>query len=146
MSRYSIAVVVLICTLLAFAQQKPHTPAQPAASTKSAPNMPSEETVRAFLQQTFGYEPDVTWKIDSIKPAPAEGLTEVDVLIRNPKGANLNKLYVTADGKHAVIGDIIPFGARPYDDAREELKRKVTGPSRGPADAPVTIVEFSDLQ
>src|SRR5581483_2496077 len=148
MSRYSIFAVILLCTLLAVAQQKPasHAPAQPAGSAKSAPNMPSEETVRAFLQQTFGYQPDVTWKIDSIKPATAEGLTEVDVVIRNPQGSNLNKLYVTADGRHAVIGDIIPFGAHPFDAAREELKRKVTGPSRGPADAPVTIVEFSDLQ
>ncbi len=149
MYRYLPLTVIVIIAVFAAAQQKPashSSAAQPASSAKTAANLPSEETVNAFLQQTFGYEPEVSWKIQSIKPANAEGLAEVDVLIRNPQGSNVNKLYVTADGKHAVIGDIIPFGPRPFDLAREELQKKVTGPSRGPADAPVTIVEFSDLE
>jgi protein-disulfide isomerase len=147
MYRQAFLAVVLNLALLAGAQQKPAHAKSPAASSETAaPNMPSEATVNAFLQQTFGYEPDVTWKVESIKPAIAQGLTEVDVLIRNRQGSNINKLYVTADGKHALIGDIIPFGSHPFQAAREELKQKVTGPTRGPAEAPVTIVEFSDLQ
>ncbi|PYV52706.1 MAG: thioredoxin, partial [Acidobacteria bacterium] len=45
-----------------------------------------------------------------------------------------------------VVGDVIPFGAHPFDRTRELLDKKVTGPARGPASAPVAIVEFSDLQ
>src|SRR5581483_7997843 len=63
-----------------------------------------------------------------------------------PQGQQSNRLYVSADGKHAVVGDIIPFGARPFDAANAELQKGVNGPARGPASAPVTIVEFSDLQ
>ena len=147
MYRQVFLAVVLTVALVVGAQQKPvHAKSSAASSDTAAPNMPSETTVNAFLQQTFGYEPDVTWKVESIKPAIAQGLTEIDVLIRNRQGSNINKLYVTADGKHAVIGDIIPFGPHPFQAAREELKQKVTGPTRGPAEAPVTIVEFSDLQ
>ena len=54
--------------------------------------------------------------------------------------------FVTADGEHAVIGDIIPFGAKPFEPAKRRLEKGVTGPARGPKDAPVTIVEFGDLQ
>ena len=98
------------------------------------------------MQQTFGYEPQVSWKISSIKPAPAPGLAEVDIVMATPQGQQPSRFYVTADGEHAVVGEIIPFGARPFDPAKKKLEKGITGPSRGPKDAPVMIVEFGDLQ
>jgi protein-disulfide isomerase len=109
-------------------------------------NLPSEATVDSFMQQTFGYEAQLSWKISSIKPAPVPGLAQVDVIIATPQGQQLSRFYVTPDGDHAVIGDIIPFGAKPFDPARKALEKGMTGPSRGPKDAPVTIIEFGDLQ
>jgi protein-disulfide isomerase len=58
----------------------------------------------------------------------------------------VNRLLVSADGKHAITGDILPFGAKPFDDARAKLEKGVNGPAKGPAKAAVTIVEFSDMQ
>jgi protein-disulfide isomerase len=40
----------------------------------------------------------------------------------------------------------MPFGAKPFDDARAKLEKGVNGPAKGPAKAAVTIVEFSDMQ
>src|SRR5215470_2748260 len=111
-----------------------------------ASNLPSEETVNGFLQQTFGYDSTVTWKITAIKPAIAEGLAEVDVLLSNAQGQSATTLYVTPDGKHALTGEIMPFGAKPYESAKEALLKGINGPARGPEKASVTIVEFSDLQ
>jgi protein-disulfide isomerase len=117
-----------------------------AAQEKTSTNLPSEETVNSFLQQTFGYDSTVTWKITAIKPSIAAGLAEVDVVLSNSQGQSTTTLYVTPDGKHALTGDILPFGAKPYQPAKEALLKGVNGPSRGPDKAPVTIVEFSDLQ
>jgi protein-disulfide isomerase len=146
---------LLIVGMAAFAQQKPATSTKPKSSKSSSQQeqsattpakLPSEDDVNAFMQQTFGYDPQLTWKIASIKPSQAEGLAEVTVIISGPQGQGPQKFFVSEDGKHAVVGDIIPFGKHPFEETRLDLQKKVTGPARGPADAPVMIVEFSDLQ
>ena len=124
--------------------QKPEE--KTALGTHATADLPSEATVDSFLQQTFGYEADLSWKISSIKPTGVAGLAEVTVVLANPQGQQLSKFYVAPDGEHAVIGDIIPFGARPFDRAKNLLNKEITGPSKGPKDATVTIVEFGDLQ
>jgi protein-disulfide isomerase len=98
------------------------------------------------LFQTFGYDPAITWKITDIRPSEVPGLAEVSVVITTAQGANSNRLLVSSDGKHAISGDLLPFGAHPYQDAREKLEKGVNGPAKGPAKAPVMIVEFSDMQ
>jgi protein-disulfide isomerase len=140
-----ILILVLICSFSA-AQNSPSVKAAGKPAAEQAANLPSEATVDSFLQQTFGYEAQVSWKISGIKPAPVPGLAQVDVVLASPQGQQLSRFYVTPDGQHAVIGEIIPFGAKPYDPARKTLEKGITGPSRGPKNAPVTIVEFGDLQ
>ena len=140
-----IFIIGMTCGLAAAQSSASAKPAEKGASGTPG-NLPSEATVDSFMQQTFGYESQISWKISSIKPAPVPGLVQVDVVIASPQGQQLSRFYVTPDGEHAVIGDIIPFGARPFDPARKTLEKGVTGPSRGPKDAPVTVVEFGDLQ
>ena len=138
---------VLILVFVAGAQQEPGR-AKPASrgGTPASANLPSEEEVNAFLHATFGYDPQLTWKISSIKPSEVSGLAEVSVQMSGPQGQGTQNFFVSQDGKHAVVGEIIPFGSHPFEKARQELEKRASGPSRGPATAPVLIVEFSDLQ
>ena len=139
---------LLMFSFVAAAQQKPAPKSKPSdqLGTHATANLPSEDDVNAFLHETFGYDSQLTWKIVGIKPSQAEGLAQVTVQISGPQGQGEQKFYVTEDGKHAVVGDVIPFGAHPFEPTRELLEKKVTGPARGPASAPVTVVEFSDMQ
>jgi protein-disulfide isomerase len=124
---WKFALVLCLLTGLAAAQQKPAASSIPAKSTatKPAANLPSEEVVNAFLQQTFGYDSSLSWKIVSIKPSIAEGLAEVNITVVGPQGPSGQKLYITADGHHAVVGEILPFGAHPYDAARKRRDRSL---------------------
>jgi protein-disulfide isomerase len=137
--------ILLLLLGVADAQQEsaaPHAAAKAAVTS----NLPSEETVNSFLHQWFGYDSSLSWKIASIKPSEIEGLSEINVVLSGAQGQQALKLYVTPDGKHAVNGEIMPFGAHPFAANQKELERGLNGPSRGPANAPVTVVDFSDLQ
>jgi protein-disulfide isomerase len=149
-------VLCLFLAALAAAQTRPAEQAKPAAPDKTAKapatsstekaGLPTEETVNSFLFQWLGYDPTMTWKVTDIKPSEIPGLAQVDFVLSTPKGSGGNTIYVSSDGKHALSGEIMPFGSHPFEDARLKLDRGVNGPAKGSAKAPVMIVEFSDLQ
>ena len=146
----TISIFLLLAGILVLGQasEKTKPAAKPAEKlgTHATANLPSEATVESFLHEQFGYQSDMSWKISSIKPSTIEGLAEVTVVLANQQGQQLTRFYVSPDGQHALIGDVIPFGAKPFDPAKNALEKGISGPSRGPKDAPVTIVEFGDLQ
>src|SRR5437773_10608179 len=101
-------IVLLLASLLSAQQRTPPDTkkAAPPEPTFSA-RLPTEETVNAFMQQMFGHDPSVSWKVLEIKPAEAEGLAEVTVTVSNAEGMHNRKLYVSADGQQAAVGDIV---------------------------------------
>jgi protein-disulfide isomerase len=143
---------VLLLSGVAIAQTKPTLQTRPAskpAATSSAAVstiLPSEDTVNSFLFQMFGYDATITWKVGEIRPSEVPGLAEVSIVVTNAQGSNPNRLLVSSDGKHAITGEILPFGAKPFDDARAKLEKGANGAAKGPEKAAVTIVEFSDMQ
>ncbi len=143
----------LLLSGIAIAQNQPAHAAKPAAkpaATSAAAEvttvLPSEDTVNSFLFQMFGYDGTITWKVGEIRPSEVPGLAEVSVVITNPQGSNANRLLVSADGKHVITGEVLPFGAKPFEDARAKLEKGVNGAAKGPEKAAVTIVEFTDMQ
>ncbi len=93
----------------------------------------------------FGWNPDLTWKVADIKPSEAAGVAVATVVFNTPKGSQVIRLYVTPDQKYAFMAELVPFGADPFAEARQVLKA-ANGPSHGPQDAALTIVEFGDLE
>jgi len=127
---------------------KPASPVKPStiSSTGSGnASLPTEATVEAFLKKTFGWNQDLTWKVIEIKPSEASGVSQITVAFNTPRGGQVARIYVTADQKYAFMADLLPFGADPFAETRQELKA-ANGPSHGPQDAAVTIVEFGDLE
>ncbi len=139
--------LVLAIGVFSFAQQKTTSPPanNPSPGGANSANAPSEATINDFLKQTFGWDQQVTWKIAQIKPAEDPNLFSITVILNTPQGQQAAHFFVTPNQKYAVVGDLIPFGSDPFAKARQELKA-ISGPSHGPQDAPVTIVEFGDLE
>jgi protein-disulfide isomerase len=107
---------------------------------------PTEPQINQFVRQMTMSNPAVTWTITQNRPNVLSGLTEVTVLLTTAQGRGTQRFWVTADGTHALVGELLSFASDPYAATRAQLLQGMNGPSRGPADAPVTIVEFADLQ
>ena len=108
-------------------------------------NLPTEDTVKQFVQHLLGYDPSITFRVSSIKPAEATGFADVTVLVNSGQGDQVFNFEISPDGKWAVIGQMMDFGADPFARYRG-LLAKSDGPTRGPKDSKVTIVEFADLE
>jgi protein-disulfide isomerase len=117
------------------------TEAVPATDVK----LPDSDTVLAFYNRMFGFQPNLSFKVADIKWSEVPGIAEVTAIASTPEGQQIAKLYVTSDGKHAISGDLIPFGRDPFADNREKLKQAF-GPVRGSAMPEITLIEFADLQ
>ena len=147
-SRGSVLLLVIAYATLSFAANQKPAPAKAHTGTPAATasHLPSEATVNDFLKHMFGYDASITWKLESIKPSKDPSVAEVNVIMSGKQGSERLTFYVTPDNQYAISGNMVPFGPDPFAKARAELEREAKGPSRGPADAKVTLVEFSDLQ
>lgn len=121
--------------------------AQKTAAPAEVPEakLPDEATVLAFYNRMFGFQENLNFKVAEIQWSPAAGVAEVTAIVSSPQGQQVSKLYVTPDGKHAISGDMIPFGKDPFEQNRELLKQSF-GPVRGSKTPEMTLVEFADLE
>jgi protein-disulfide isomerase len=137
-------ILIFIGVLTSWAQQ-PVASSTPSTTTASE-RLPSKATVDSFMHHWFGYDPSITWQVAQIRPSEVPGFAEVMVSMEKGGQQQSMMLYVTPDEKHAFTGEAIPFGADPFAATVKQLGTSTSGVARGPSNANLTIVEFSDLE
>jgi protein-disulfide isomerase len=126
---------------IACAQQPQATAGAPASSSQS----PIQKTVEAYLRNLYAFGADTNVKVAAPKDIGVEGLQEIDVEVKIGENQQTGKVYVTKDGKYMFRGELSDLSKDPLAENRAQLQTK-DSPSLGPANAPVTLVEFSDFE
>ena len=111
---------------------------------------PTKETVDAFLRSLWGYDENRIWSVVGILKTKAPGVSKVVVFAADKSQPTVKPMetifFTTPDGLHAVAGEVIDFGAKPFASNRKILQERATGPSRGATSKDLELVEFADLQ
>jgi protein-disulfide isomerase len=120
------------------AQPAPH---QPAATTPPI----DKKQIEDYVRHLHVWGPQITVKVGDPKPSNIDGLYEVIVAASAGQASLQEPLLVSKDGQKIIRGVSYDLRQNPFQG---ELAKLTTAgdPSFGPADAPVTLVVFSDLQ
>jgi protein-disulfide isomerase len=109
------------------------------------PAAKSQKSIEDFLRNYYALGSEYTITVGTPKPIGTSGLSEVSVEVKSPDGGDTVKMYLTADGKYLVRGDVNDLSVDPLAEniAKFDLKG---APVYGDLKAPITIVEFGDFE
>ena len=101
----------------------------------------SAELLRCVREVTK-LPPQVELKIGPFNKTPYPQFLKSVVTASNGKKTQTGEVFITKDRRTGILGIVTPFGE---DFVRAMIKTKDV-PSVGPSNAPVTVVEYADLQ
>jgi protein-disulfide isomerase len=141
----SLTITAILGISLAAPIARGQQPQATAATTASAGQLPIQKTVEAYLRNLYAFGADTAVNVAAPKDIGVEGLEEVDVEVKVGENQQTGKVYVTRDGKYMFRGELSDLAKDPVAETRAKLQTK-DSPSLGPANASVTLVEFSDFE
>jgi protein-disulfide isomerase len=112
----------------------------------SASSSSTEEKISRYVRERFNIPATAKLEVSRLEAAPFADFYQTVISVddgKNPKSAQ--KAFVTKDGHYLIFGNIYSLGADPATDV-ERTVSMADQPSVGPTDAPVTIVEYADLE
>ncbi|MBU6281959.1 thioredoxin domain-containing protein [bacterium] len=124
----------------------------PAAAPVAAPaaGAPDKAKLAAQVKRYFegqGQLPaDVKLDVGDLAPSQVPGLYEVQLKLSRGEQSQDIDFLVSADGRWFMKAEPIDLSVDPVDAVLGKIKVTDEDPSRGPKDAKVTIVEYSDFQ
>lgn len=104
-----------------------------------------QQQVERFVRRLFALGPSFEVRAGAPAPSPVEGFQQVPVEVVAAGQVNELVFYVSRDGRHIFRGELFELAADPFAATRDRISLE-GAPSKGPADARVVVVEFSDFE
>lgn len=96
------------------------------------------------VREAFKIEPDTKISVTGFKRSPSPDFQEGTLTVDNGKQPKRdNTVLLSRDGKHLIVSEILNLTVDPREQALRTISLHDEA-TQGPADAPVTIVEYAD--
>jgi protein-disulfide isomerase len=140
--RIAIAVSLLVFVLAGMAAWGAQSQATPSQESN---DQPTRDKIANYLRQRFSLGSTATVTVGPLRPSIYSGFDVTTVTIQEGKDKQSSNFYVSKDGSYLVEGNIFGLNDNPYTEVERQIVTQGE-PSVGPPDAPVTIVEYADLE
>ena len=120
--------------------------ASPTAQPNIAQNSSvADKKIVDFVRTKFKVPPDVKLTVGPFHESQFSDFYEAVISGSEGEKKSSTPAFITKDGRYTVIGSIFNLNADPRNEVENTISLR-NQPTIGPADAPVTIVEFADLE
>lgn len=133
----------VLVALTAFAAVVPGAAGQSAGGT--APATPTQKNVEAFLRNYYALGAEFTVVVGAPVELGTSGILELPVEVKSAEGSNQVKMWMSKDGKYLLRGEISDITKDPLAETVAKMDL-VGAPVLGDPKAPITLVEYSDLE
>lgn len=128
------------------AQTKPASQTAPQSAPAASPrDQQLLSKVESYLRVLFGWGPEYKVKLGPVTPSQIPELEEVPVSVNYQGHDETGTVYITRDARFMFRGEIRDLSKDPFAENRAKIKLG-DSPSKGPATAKLTVVEFSDFE
>jgi protein-disulfide isomerase len=135
----SLLVAVLLATIAGAALAQ--TSAEPATDPQAA----VRRHLEAYLRYYYAWGEDVEVKVGALLESNLPGISTTLVEATQGEQKFQQVFLVGSQGRLLIRGEILNTAEDPFAPARQAINL-LNQPSKGPADPPVTIVEYGDFQ
>ena len=144
LSLISFAIIAVSFFSLALFVPTPLAAAQtPTRSSAASPELLSK--VESYLRNLFGWGPEYKINLGPVTSAEIPDLLKIPVSVDFQGNNQKGTVYVTKDAHFMFRGEVRDMTKNPFADNLAKITT-ANSPSKGPADAKLTVVEFSDFE
>ncbi|MGH9433969.1 MAG: thioredoxin domain-containing protein [Terriglobia bacterium] len=118
--------------------------ARPASAKPSAHDQ-TRQKISDYLRKRFSVSANSTITVGPFEPSIFPDYYKVIITVKEGEQTAFQHFYVSKDGRYLVQGNLYTLGADPFKEVERQISTHNVQ-SVGPVNAPVTIVEYADLE
>ncbi len=121
------------------------------ASAQTSPPVPAltpaqlQKKVEQEVRKLYALGPSFAIKVGVPSDTPVPGLMQVNVEVGSEGQSDIAPFFISKDGRYFMRGEFFDTTKDPFAETRAQMNLANT-PSKGPANARVTVVEYADFQ